>query len=191
MTIPIMTAALEFPPADGWTTYDLDELPSDGHRRELIDGVLHMPPTPAWFHQSFAAILMVRLHATCPPEYRVTQAVEIRMSTRRSLIADVLAVTANDAAQRTHWFRPDQVLLAIEIVSPTSISMDRITKPALYAEAGIPYYWRIETSDAVVVHTHKLDITAGVYRETGSHHKTIETDEPWPLSIPIAEISPA
>jgi len=36
-----------FPPVDGWTTDDLDELPEDGHRRELIDGVLIMTPSPS------------------------------------------------------------------------------------------------------------------------------------------------
>jgi Uma2 family endonuclease len=30
--------------------------------------------------------------------------------------------------------------LAIEIVSPTSQAMDRVTKPALYAKAGIPFF---------------------------------------------------
>ena len=35
-----MTAALsDLPPADGWTTDDLDALPDDGVRRELLDGV--------------------------------------------------------------------------------------------------------------------------------------------------------
>jgi hypothetical protein len=37
-----MTAALEFTPADGWTTDGLDAMPEDGLRRELIDGVLHV-----------------------------------------------------------------------------------------------------------------------------------------------------
>jgi Uma2 family endonuclease len=35
---------------------------------------------------------------------------------------------------------PHEVVLTVEIVSPTSVSMDRITKPALYAQAGIPFY---------------------------------------------------
>lgn len=33
-----MTAALQsdYPPEGGWTTDDLDALPEDGHRRELL-----------------------------------------------------------------------------------------------------------------------------------------------------------
>ena len=42
-----MSAALsEVPPYDGWTTDDLATLPEDGVRRELLDGVLHVSPSP-------------------------------------------------------------------------------------------------------------------------------------------------
>lgn len=54
-----MTAALTegFPPVDGWTTDDLDELPEDGRRRELIDGVLIMTPSSSYAHQTLAGRL--------------------------------------------------------------------------------------------------------------------------------------
>lgn len=35
-----------YPPAGGWTTDDLDAMPDDGHRRELLDGALISRPTP-------------------------------------------------------------------------------------------------------------------------------------------------
>ncbi|MCM6775109.1 Uma2 family endonuclease [Nocardia sp. CDC159] len=37
-----------------------------------------------------------------------------------------------------------QVLLAVEIVSASTTMMDQMVKPALYAEAGIANYWRLE-----------------------------------------------
>src|SRR5215471_2476245 len=134
-----MTAALEFPPADGWTTDDLDAMPDDGHRRELIDGVLYMPPTPHDSHQTMAGLLMARLYASCPAELHVTQAVEIRINRQRSLIPDVMVVDAAAARLNPARYTPADVVLAIEIVSPTSRAVDRVLKPALYAEAGIPY----------------------------------------------------
>ena len=75
-----MLAALTeaFPPPGGWTTDDLDELPEDGHRRELIDGVLIMPRTPSSTHQTIAMRLGVALEATCPAHLNITQAVEVR-----------------------------------------------------------------------------------------------------------------
>jgi Uma2 family endonuclease len=36
---------------------------------------------------------------------------------------------------------PADVLLAVEIESPSSLTADRITKPAQYAALGIAHYW--------------------------------------------------
>lgn len=39
-----------------------------------------------------------------------------------------------------------QIELAVEVVSRSTAAMDRRIKPDIYAEAGIPNYWRLETS---------------------------------------------
>ncbi|HKD97631.1 MAG TPA: Uma2 family endonuclease [Micromonosporaceae bacterium] len=184
-----MTAALAFTPADGWTTDDLDAMPEDGLRRELIDGVLHMPPTPHESHQTMAMLLGARLYASRPSELHVTQAVEVRINRQRSLIPDVMVVDATAAARNPSHFAPSEVVLAIEIVSPTSRAIDRVLKPSLYAEAGIPYYWRIEPGGTTVVHTYALDLGSGLYRPTGEHDHAIQVDAPWAISIPISEIT--
>jgi Uma2 family endonuclease len=187
-----VTAALNYDlPASGdWTTDDLDALPEDGRRRELIDGVLIVSPSPTRFHQTMAGRLMVALSADCPPEYDVTQGVEVRITKRRSLTPDVLVATAEAAARNPSHFLPHEAVLAIEIVSPGSVTMDRITKPALFAQAGVPFYWRIEIEDGIVVHTHQLDSTAEVYRPTGIFTDVIEIDQPWPIRLPIADFTP-
>lgn len=188
-----MTAALSelHPPPGGWTTDDLDELPEDGHRYELIDGMLIVPPSPTSPHQKLATKIETSLEASCPQELVVLQGVEVRISQRRSLTPDVLVVTAEADGRGPSKFRPHEVILAIEIVSPGSTTMDRVTKPALYAQAGIPYYWRVETESGVVVHTHRIDPAAEVYRETGSFDSVVEVAEPWPLRLPVKEIIPA
>jgi Uma2 family endonuclease len=187
-----VTAALsEFrPPAGGWTTDDLDALPEDGIRRELIDGVIFVSPSPTVNHQIIAGRLMVALEETCPEEWVVTQGVEIRISRVRSLTQDVLVTTAAAAARNPSKFQPHEVVLAVEIVSPTSRAMDRLMKPALYAQAGVPFYWRVEFEDDIVVHTHRLDPGREIYAPTGEHASTIESDQPWPISIPVARLTP-
>jgi Uma2 family endonuclease len=187
-----MTAALSelHPPPGGWTTDDLDELPEDGHRYELIDGVLIVSPSPTHRHQKLVLRLGPALEATCPDEWEVTQGVDVRISRRRSLTPDVLVVAAEAAAREPSKFQSGEVLLAVEVVSPGSVTLDRVAKPALYAQAGIPFYWRIETDQGIVVHTHRLDPDAEVYVATGRFDKSIVTDEPWPISVPIADITP-
>jgi Uma2 family endonuclease len=186
-----MPAALnEVPPADGWTTDDLDALPDDGLRRELIDGVLHVPPSPSNIHQIIAARLVVALEQTCPGSLSVTQANDVRMSPRRSFIPDVLVIT-DEAAQRCDGtYVPQEVLLAVEIVSPTSTSMDRVMKPSLYAAAGIPHFWLVETAAGFTVQTYTLDPEDQVYLPTGEFTDRIVVTGPWPIDIPLDKLRP-
>ncbi|HYN93213.1 MAG TPA: Uma2 family endonuclease [Pilimelia sp.] len=178
------------PPHGGWTTDDLDDLPLDGYRRELLDGVLLVSPSPTDIHQIIAGRLMVTLEETCPPQYQVTQGVEIRLSNRRSFIPDVLVTTDEAGARGGAKYAPHEVVLAVEIVSAGSASMDRILKPQLYATAGIPYFWRIETHSGLTVHTHTLNATTQQYAETGQWTTMIDLGEPWAIKLPIGRLAP-
>ncbi|NYH43514.1 Uma2 family endonuclease [Micromonospora jinlongensis] len=188
-----MTAALQsdYPPESEWTTDDLDALPEDGRRRELLDGVLLMSPSPTRKHQIIAGLLMAELHADCPDDYDVTQGVAVRINRTRSFIPDVLVTTSVAAAREPSKYEPHEVVLAIEIVSPSTRSIDRVLKPALYAQAGIPYYWRIETEGGELeVVTYRIDAVNEVYVETGRWTKFVDTGEPFPINLPISRITP-
>ncbi|MDI6098607.1 Uma2 family endonuclease [Actinoplanes sp. NEAU-A12] len=187
-----MTAAIsDMPPADGWTVDDLDALPEDGVRRELIDGVLHAPPAPSPAHQALVILLGHALMEGCPEALFVSQANDVILSSRRQFIPDLLVVTF-ESAKTVGKFQASDVVLAIEIVSPSSQSMDRVMKPALYAKAGIPFYWLIETANGLTVTTYRIDQEDGVYQPTGTFtdSDTIRLDEPWPLEIPVTTIRP-
>jgi Uma2 family endonuclease len=175
---------------DGWTVDDLEALPPDGVRRELLDGVLLVHPSPTDIHQIITGRLAVALDDSCPAEFQVTQAVEIRFSSRLSLIPDVLVATDQAAQRRSGCYAPHEVRMAVEIVSPSSTSMDRITKPALYASAGIPFYWRVETTNGLVVETFKIDPEHQTYRPVGTFTSVIATDEPWEINLPLKRITP-
>ena len=190
-----MTAALQsdYPPRGGWTTDDLDALPEDGRRRELLDGVLIVSPSPTRLHQTIACASVPRSKRAAPTTYDVTQAVEVRINRTRSFIPDVL-VTEPDRglaqpvalrAARGHAGRRDR--LPEDPRASTGCSSRRSTP-----QAGIPYYWRIETEDAdLVVHTYKIDAVNEVYVETGPvdevrRHRRAVPDR----TCPIARITP-
>jgi Uma2 family endonuclease len=99
-------------------------------------------------------------------------------------------VTADAAARMSSKVPPTEVILAVEIVSPGSVTLDRFAKPALYAEAGIPFYWRIETFNGVEVHTHRLNPINGTYVADGLFTTLIEVAEPWPIKIPVSRFTP-
>jgi Uma2 family endonuclease len=186
-----MTAALTDPPPSGeWTTDDLDSLPDDGLRRELLDGALLMSPSPTRLHQTIAGRLMVALEASCPAEWDVTQAVEIRISRKRAFIPDVLVARLDAAVHNPSWYLPEDVVLAVEIVSPGSTSMDRWLKPGAYAEAGIPFFWRVEIEGGLTVHAHRLDPSSVAYEETDVFTKELTVTEPWPITLSLPTLLP-
>lgn len=177
-------------PEGGWTVDDLDDMPETTQHVELLDGLLIVSPAPTHVHQTLALRLGALLGDLSPKEFYVTQGVEVRISKIRSFIPDLLIVTEEARSHHTRIFEPGDVVTAIEIVSPTSRSMDAVTKPALYAEAGIPFYWRIETDPVVIIHAYRLDSVAHVYVPSGSFDNTVAIDEPWLMSFAIADLTP-
>jgi Uma2 family endonuclease len=53
-------------PGKPFTVAELDRMPDDGHRYELLDGVLVVSPRPGNSHQEVAAELLGLLRAACP-----------------------------------------------------------------------------------------------------------------------------
>jgi Uma2 family endonuclease len=133
------------------TLDDVAELASQDpdHRYELQEGnLLIMPPADAEH-----AEMIVRISAWLFANgYRgrvlATPGVRVGNSGRSP---DIVVLVA-EGSGRTVWIEPGDVLLAIEIVSPGSVELDRHTKPREYAAAGIPNYWRVERDGAPTVH---------------------------------------
>ena len=79
------------------------------------------------------------------------------------------------------------MLLAVEVVSPDSVARDERIKPVKYAEAGIPYFWRVDRDDTgkPVCYTYELDPATGRYQPAGVCHGVIKTDRPFALAIDL------
>ncbi|MPZ60357.1 MAG: hypothetical protein GEU93_03480 [Propionibacteriales bacterium] len=66
-----MVSVTTLPRSRPLTRADLDAMPDDGHRYELIDGALIVTPAPAHRHQRGVLELAVLLRAACPAEMEV------------------------------------------------------------------------------------------------------------------------
>lgn len=121
----------------------LDHEP-DGPRVELIDGALHL--TPAHAHQLLGDELRqhikTALRAAGRTDLRVVTAVGVRVASSHGFIPDIAVV--RKPPENATVIRVADLLLAVEIVSPRTRKQDRIVKPAAYAAAGVPFYWRVE-----------------------------------------------
>jgi Uma2 family endonuclease len=178
-------------PHEEMTEADLALTPDDGHRYEIVDGSLVVSPSPTSGHQRIAGRLADLLRRHAPADLEVFEGVGVRAGRnhRSLLIPDVSVVSAEEAARDVTAFDPWHVRLVVEIVSRSSVTMDRFTKPALYSIAKIPLFWRIERDSAGVrIAVHELD--GDSYRLTRELVGTIEhqLDEPFPLPIRPADL---
>jgi Uma2 family endonuclease len=148
------------------TAEEYDALP-ENPRRELVDGVVNVMATPTPWHQEIVDALKAALVRLAPDHLRVTREIEVRLDDLIRRNPDVLVVRSAGFSRRVPYLRTEQVVLAIEVVSPGSESTDRVVKPNQYARYGIPHYWRIETSPDIVIHTYQLG-AGNKYTHTGS-----------------------
>ena len=144
----------------GWTLADLETLPDDGQRYELVDGGLVMTPPPSQRHQDLAYDLHDRLRTAAPVGWRVRLEFPIPFAEDTQRIPDVvvhrwpLQQPRDDERNRVG---PADLGLVIEVVSPSTRRTDRFAKPGEYAEAGIALFWRLETEPELVLHAFVLD----------------------------------
>lgn len=144
-----------------WTAEEVRALPYDGRRYELIDGVLivngveipsgdladatpDVTPSPTWGHQRIVRDLAFQLN-----QYVRAQAVgELLFSPADTepvpdTVAqpDLFVVPLVAGGPPRSWNDVGQLMLAVEILSPTSARSDRVRKRRLYQRAGVPEYW--------------------------------------------------
>jgi len=94
-------------------------------------------------HQIAADAVSRLLWAVRPSGVHVLTAVTVRMPNGDGSVPDVVVTTANPIGIR-QGLPADQVHTVVEVVSPSNALVDRAYKRELYAEAGIPCYWRVE-----------------------------------------------
>ena len=169
-----------------WTLADLESLPDDGNRYEIVDGSLLMSPAPPTDHQSVASKLIALLDAATPSGLRVTHGVGLLVEGEgetQYLIPDVLVV--DHAVKGMQAYMPAQVHLVVEVVSPSSVTRDKVTKRNVYARLGIPNYWIVETTGPGRVTVLTLDETE-TYAEVQTVTGTQEFVAERPFAVRVA-----
>lgn len=127
-------------PAAGqpFTIAELDRMPHDGRRYELLDGVLVVSPRPSTIHQVAAYRIASALGAACPAEWQVVPEPAVVLSPQTEFDPDVVVARLADLGG-TKITRPP--LLVVEIRSPSTALFDLNAKKAAYQEFGVASYW--------------------------------------------------
>jgi Uma2 family endonuclease len=137
-----------WPEAGCWTYQDYLRLPDDGRRYEIIRGVLHVSPAPRFIHQFAVQALLrklgdfVEIHG---PGIVLPAPFEVFLSeTDRPLQPDVVVIGAEHHLADDASAFEGIPSLVVEVLSPSTIRTDRVTKFALYEEAGVAEYWIVD-----------------------------------------------
>lgn len=150
-----------------WTYDEYAALPDDGHRYEIVNGVLIMAPAPSPEHQDIVGMIFhyLLVHIKFAGLGRVFQApIDVELSPKNIFQPDVVVIL-NEHLDRVQAKRivgaPN---LAIEVASPSTALYDRLAKYDRYAEAGVQEYWIVNTETKTV---QVLVLEHGEYRSLG------------------------
>lgn len=128
-------------------TYDIyAEMPDDGARYELLDGILElMSPGPPVSHQIISREMVIRLNQSCSLDYMILNApLDVILDQTNVLQPDILMVHRSRLSIVTERGVEGPPDLVAEILSPGSRSRDKVVKMDIYARHGVPEYWIID-----------------------------------------------
>jgi Uma2 family endonuclease len=152
------SGGVALPPDREWTVADLEALPDDGFRYELLDGMLLVTPAPVPLHQRVSRKLLRLLEDGCPDSMEVFHApLDWQPDLRTSLEPDLLVVRNEDVGPKNVQA---PLVLAVEVLSPTTRRKDRLLKRSRYEEGGVASYWIVDPEEPSLL---VLDLVDGHY----------------------------
>lgn len=159
-----------------WTYDDLENLPDDGKRYEIVDGVLLVNASPVPDHQEVALELWRLLRDHAPADLRVLAApLDVVLADDTVVEPDVLVGRREDFSARN---LPAVPVLVVEVLSPSTSTVDRNLKKDRYERARIPSYWLVDPAT--------LDLT--IYELAGDRYQevaVVSRDETWTATRPF------
>jgi len=169
-----------------FTVDDLEAMPDDGNRYELIDGMLFVSPAPIPRHQKIVLQLAIRLDAACPDGFQVLPGpLSVRPSRSTELQPDVLVARDEDLTEK---LLPVGPVLAVEVLSPSTALYDLNTKKAAYERLGVRSYWIIDPQQPSLTVFELAD--DGSYRQVAEvkGEDAFDAQRPFPVTIVPVEL---
>lgn len=146
------------------TYQDYLQMPDDRTRKEILGGDLYVTPAPTPLHQRVvtALVSILRAHAR---EHGLGEVlvspIDVVLSQTDVVQPDIVYIArANEQVigEAAIQGAPD---LAVEVLSPSTVKLDRGRKMELYARSGVAEYWIVDPDNRSVE----------VYRLEGSAYR--------------------
>lgn len=138
---------------EGPVTYDdYAQLPDDGKRYEIANGVLElMTPAPSPKHQVIITQILTALMNSCQLDYMIfASPIDLILSNTEVRQPDLVIVPRSKMNIITRRGIEGIPSLVGEVLSPQSIKRDRFNKLKVYAQYHIPEYWIIDPANEVL-----------------------------------------
>ena len=168
----------------GWpaTIEDLEAMPgAEGHRYELIGGEIIVTPPPGIWHQSVAHRLAVILDCACEKQaLAVLPGAGVMLGHEEVVIPDVVVYRPGRPPIRGIYLVPEDIVLAVEVVSRSSRRIDRVAKPEALAGHGVPLYLLVDPFPPPV-HLRLFALEGDSYDQIAQ----VEAGTPLPLPEPF------
>lgn len=131
------------------TLDDWCALPEDSEgRTELAQGVLMMSPRPRPVHSRAILRMASQLNDQMPLDLEALQEVEVILDSGPRPTVRAPDITVSRAVEDAPRFDADDILIAIEFLSPGSRRLDMTVKRHEYETAQIPHYWIVDLEES-------------------------------------------
>ena len=134
----------------------IDQSPTHWPRYELMRGELIVTPAPGGVHQ----VAVARIHALLieylgrePVGVALASPADIQLHPDTIAQPDIFVVPRKPKSDPDHqftWADISSLLLSVEVISPSSITTDRVEKRDYYMSAGVPDYWVVDVEARVI-----------------------------------------
>ena len=141
-----------------WTRADLDRLPDDGNRYEVLDGELLVTPAPSAVHQQIVAWLSERITPFVAEHRigRVHQARSVMVDGPKRQVEPDLMVLPRERFDS--WDAAPIPILVVEVLSRSTRRTDLDGKRRFYMERGVAEYWAVDREVRSVIRARREGI---------------------------------
>ena len=182
----VVTIAEAWPAAGRpFTVAELDRMPDDGRRYELLDGVLVVSPRPTTIHQVVAGRLYGVLSGACPEDLCVVPEPAVELGPQTEFDPDLVVVRIDQIGGAKFTEPP---LLVVEIRSPSTALIDLNRKKAAYERFGVPSSW-IANPGPPQPELTVFELREGRYALAATGSEPVTADRPFTVSIAPADLT--
>ena len=182
----VVTIAEAWPAAGRpFTVAELDRMPDDGRRYEMLDGALAVSPRPTTIHQLVAGRLGAALSSACPEDLCVVPEPAVMLGPQTEFDPDLVVVRMDQVGGAKFTEPP---LLVVEIRPPSTALIDLNRKKTAYERFGVPSYW-ILNPDPPQPELTVFELRDGCYVLELKTADPFGVARPFPVSVDPADLT--